>query len=688
MARVRSTARVTRDGEETEVAETAPISKVMRQSGLVETEGASDDDAPATEADQADIEEGDAGEEEIDYNTTMPSKPSHLDFGKSTVSEADMAMMAKLGYFREAEKGLVHFGGEETIPKPENDKVVVFKSFFKAGLRFPLHGMIADVLENFGIYLHQLIPNAIVRLSVYIWPLRSQGVEPLAEAFCRVHELHYQTKAREDGLHENFDCYIFAYRKDMKTLVVSYRTKWPAGWKSKWFYVKNDEKKEKLVQSPLELTFGLTRPQCNMTPGVPCPDVVYEFRVVSEHIGTRDLVQEYLANIVFPTLREWGMPKLEGEKKKKELVWLPYHFKFKKHFKEPCQEWLDTIEVMCNEILGNYTRKEDQLMTAAFGARPKRRLNRVMDALNFEYPDYERLSKGAEGQKRKRVVSVVGRQAARMVKEDEENLKKRKLSPEPKTVAPKKRKVAAPKQKATDMGEKAPSTPSTANVEEILKVMTESLPIKLSPLGPHLTKLLQKKKEPSATKKCAGPKKRRIITVTEAIEETPSPASASKTPAVESATADEAAPTEVATADDANLESTLSNIDKILLDMAAEEAAAAAEETVATMPEKEKEIAEDASEEENFNFQNLIGQELSKAEKEELRDYVISCGYEPGALLFGGVDDESLGCLRDRTGAKVIGTCRRVLVSRSLRQTLAAIDDSISSVVYSILISR
>jgi hypothetical protein len=55
-------------------------------------------------------------------------------------------------------------------------------------------------------------------------------------------------------------------------------------------------------------------------------------------------------------------------------------------------------------------------MTAAFGTRPKRRLNRVMDVLNFEYPDYERLNKGAEGVKRKRVVSVLSRQAARMVK--------------------------------------------------------------------------------------------------------------------------------------------------------------------------------------------------------------------------------------------------------------------------------
>jgi hypothetical protein len=270
MARVRSIARVTRDGEEAEAAKTALISEVMRRSGLIVTEGTTEKESPAAEIEQVDIEEGDGDEGEIDYDIIMPSKPSHLDFGKSTVSKADMAMMTKLGYLREAEKGLVRFGGEETILKPEDDEVVVFKSFFKAGLRFPLHGMIAEVLEKFRIYLHHLTPNAIVRLSVYIWALRSQGVEPLAVAFCRVHELHYQTKAREDGLHENFGCYSFAYQKDMKTPVVSYRTKWPTGWKSKWFYVKIDEEKEKLVQSPLKLVFGLTRPQCNMTPGDPC----------------------------------------------------------------------------------------------------------------------------------------------------------------------------------------------------------------------------------------------------------------------------------------------------------------------------------------------------------------------------------------------------------------------------------
>ena len=128
MARVRSTARVTCDGEETETAETAPISQVMRQSGLVVPEGVVDEGAPATETEQADIEEGEADEEEIDYSA-MPSKPIHLEFGKSIVSEADMPMMTKLGYFREAETKLIRFGREEITPKPENDEVVVFRSF-------------------------------------------------------------------------------------------------------------------------------------------------------------------------------------------------------------------------------------------------------------------------------------------------------------------------------------------------------------------------------------------------------------------------------------------------------------------------------------------------------------------------------------------------------------------------------
>jgi hypothetical protein len=402
-----------------------------------------------------------------------------------------MLIMMKLGYFGEAESKLVRFAGEETTPEPKNDEVVVFKSFFRAGLRFPLNEMIGEVLKNFEIYLHQLTPNAIVRLSVFIWALRSQGMSPDAEAFCRVHELHYQTKARADGLRENFGCYNFAYRKDTKAPVLSYRTKWLTGWKNEWFYMKADEKKrEKLmtmVMSPLSLNFGMTKPLCNMQLGSPCQLAEVEFRVVTEQIS----VQEYLANRTYPTSSGWGMPKMKETKKKHELVRLAYRFKFEKQFKNPCKEWLDMIETMCNKILGNYTKKEDQLMTAAFGTRPKRRLNRVMDALRFEYPDYERLNKGAKGAKRKRIVSILSRQAARMVKGDEKASKKRKSTPEPKAAASKKRKAESLEPKITEATEATPSTLPAAEIAEILKVMTESLPIKLLiPLEPELTKFL------------------------------------------------------------------------------------------------------------------------------------------------------------------------------------------------------
>jgi hypothetical protein len=138
--------------------------------------------------------------------------------------------------------------------------------------------------------------------------------------------------------------------------------------------------------------------------------------------------------------------------------------------------------------------------------------------------------------------------------------------------ASKKRKTAAPEQKTAEIEEETPSTPFAAEVEEILKVMIESLPIKLlSPLGPQLMKLLQKKEEPSSAKKVVGPKRRRIITVLQAIEETPPPDSASKiTPAAEATASVEAAPTEAAsaeatTAEATNLESTLSDIDKSAL---------------------------------------------------------------------------------------------------------------------------
>jgi hypothetical protein len=67
--RQRSTARVSCEGEETEVTETAPIFEVMKQSGLVVTEGTTDEGTPVAEAEQVVAEE-----ENIDPNKTQPSR--------------------------------------------------------------------------------------------------------------------------------------------------------------------------------------------------------------------------------------------------------------------------------------------------------------------------------------------------------------------------------------------------------------------------------------------------------------------------------------------------------------------------------------------------------------------------------------------------------------------------------------
>jgi hypothetical protein len=140
MARVRSTAIVPREGDDDGMIETVPISEMMRRSGLVVPKEAVAEGETA-EAKKT-IEDGSDDEFEEDNSILSPSKPSHIEFGKSTMSAEDLVMMKKLGYFGETESKLIRFAGEEVIPEPKEDEVVVFKSFFRAWLRFPLYDII------------------------------------------------------------------------------------------------------------------------------------------------------------------------------------------------------------------------------------------------------------------------------------------------------------------------------------------------------------------------------------------------------------------------------------------------------------------------------------------------------------------------------------------------------------------
>jgi hypothetical protein len=81
----------------------------------------------------------------------------------------------------------------------------------------------------------------MIKVGIFIWVVRSQGLKPDANCFCNIHELFYQTKATgKEQYHNNFGCYTFVYRSDARRLVPTFRQKWLGSWMKQWFYVKND----------------------------------------------------------------------------------------------------------------------------------------------------------------------------------------------------------------------------------------------------------------------------------------------------------------------------------------------------------------------------------------------------------------------------------------------------------------
>jgi hypothetical protein len=134
-------------------------------------------------------------------------RPSHTIFGKSTIKQSHVDAM-RGRYFRDMT--IVRVGGDNTAPVPEANEVVIYRSFLKAGLWFPLSRFLVEVLKTFQIFLHQLTPEAMIRMGLFVWAVRSQWLEPSIKSFCSMHELLYETKAtRKEQYHNNFGCYGF-----------------------------------------------------------------------------------------------------------------------------------------------------------------------------------------------------------------------------------------------------------------------------------------------------------------------------------------------------------------------------------------------------------------------------------------------------------------------------------------------
>jgi hypothetical protein len=185
-------------------------------------EGLSEDTG---DSDSYDVDSGDEDTED------RPWRPSHGVFGKSSIKQSHLDNM-RGRYFRDM--SIVRVGGDNIVPTPEEDEVVIYRSFFKAGLRFPLSKFVVEVLKIYQIFLHQITPEAIIRMVIFIWAVKSQGLEPSVKCFCSMHELLYETKATgKEQYHNNFGCYGFIARPNASHPVPTFRERWSEpGWKS------------------------------------------------------------------------------------------------------------------------------------------------------------------------------------------------------------------------------------------------------------------------------------------------------------------------------------------------------------------------------------------------------------------------------------------------------------------------
>ena len=123
----------------------------------------------------------------------------------------------------------------EIEAKPQPDKVVVFRDFFIAGLRFPLDPVVVEIFKIFDVYTHQMTSTSFVRLNMYMWLSKTFKLKPTATGFAHLFRCHFQPKtvfvkssenAEASEADPQFGVYTFAFHTQLPSPVVAYRNRW------------------------------------------------------------------------------------------------------------------------------------------------------------------------------------------------------------------------------------------------------------------------------------------------------------------------------------------------------------------------------------------------------------------------------------------------------------------------------
>jgi hypothetical protein len=378
------------------------------------------------------------------------------------------------------------------------------------------------------------------------------------------------------------------------------------------------------------------------------------FGAVCSFIGTRDLVQEHIAFRIWPLAEKWEMPKKTiKESDEGGLVRLKYTFKYGDKFVEPDDDWLKSIEILSDELLGAYSKAENTALSAAFGGRKKKRLNRVFDAIGFFYPDYRY---PIRGQKRKNTTSAE-EEAATAPSEPEPKRKRIKvLTHRPRHIEPAsvpkftgETSLATEAEQPTLLPEIAEmaEAPSTEKMEEAKKPTKEKTSEVLSPASNVET--AKNQKGPMVT-----PKRKRMVNVLDVLETIKSSSTTPKK-SVEVAEASTEASTQQAEAEAGPLEG---QVFKHKLKEQPLEAEAIKISKPALVEEIDTVIPEAPASMRDYIIRHASGKKLSEEETHEANHYAKELKYPKGAVIFSGTnEDDFLYCL---PGNKELPVCREM----------------------------
>jgi hypothetical protein len=429
-----------------------------------------------------------------------------------------------------------------------------------------------------------------------------------------------------------------------------------------WFYVKNDLKAREditeIIMHPIWSRFGLRKPKVEIDEAA--EGCRRAFGIVCSFIETRDLVQEHVPYRIWPLIDNWEMPKETiSNPSEGDLVRLKYSFRFRDQFIEPDDDWLKCVENTSDELLGAYSKSEDNALSAAFESRKKKRLNRVFDAIGFVYPDYRYPPRG---QKRKGATSGKDVASAAPSEPAPKRKKVKVLTHRPRYIEPATvREFGGETSSATEAKgpaltqriEEPAAMPKADKIEEPRTEEAKTSEILSPSVGVGAPKT---QKDLAAT-----PKRKMMASVLDVLETIKTSSSTPEKIAKASKTQieTETKPTEVeASMSRADAEagpSEPTNEKSLEIGEKAAEGEAIeqilSEKAAAPYPEALKENIE-------YIIRHASGKKLSKEEEREAQHYAQKLKYPKGVLVFNGSGEEDfLYCLPD---SKEISVCREM----------------------------